>query len=76
MALTVSRPMARSGACSGDPRQLGGPCREGVEAELEARGDRPADVGAVGRDDVERGGRPEVDDDRRRAVQADARPGR
>ena len=52
-----------------DPRQLRGPRGERLEAELEARRDRAADVGAVGGDAVERRRGPEVDDDRRRAVQ-------
>ena len=51
-----------------DPRQLGGPCGQRLEAQLEARRDRPADVRPVGRDAVERRRRPEVDDDCRRAV--------
>ena len=52
-----------------DPRQLGGPRRERLEAELEPGRDGAADVGAVGGHAVERRRRPEVDDDRRRAVQ-------
>ena len=52
-----------------DPRQLGGPGRQRLEPELEPRRDGAADVGAVGGDAVERRGGPEVDDDRRRAVQ-------
>ena len=58
-----------------DPWQLGGPCRERLEPELEARRDRAADVGPVGGDAVERRRRPEVDDDGRRAVQPRRREG-
>ena len=35
--LIVSRPIARSGGAQLDPRQLGGPCREGLEPELQPR---------------------------------------
>ena len=56
-----------------DPRQL---CRargERLEPELEARGDRAADVRAVRADAVERRRGPEVDDDGRRPVEAGRR---
>ena len=58
-----------------DPRQLGGPRRERLEPELQARGDRPADIGAVDGHAVEGGRGPEVDDDRRRAVDPPSREG-
>ena len=52
-----------------DAWQLGRPRRERLEPELEPRRDRPADVGAVRGDAVERRRGPEVDDDRRRPVE-------
>ena len=52
-----------------DPRQLGRPRRERLEAQLQARRDRPADERAVGRHAVDRRRGPEVDDDGRRAVE-------
>ena len=50
-------------------RQLRGPARQRIEPEAGARGDRAADERPVRGDDVERGGRAQVDDDRRRAVE-------
>ena len=64
IALTVSRPIARSGRPQLDPRQLRGPRGERLEPELEPRRDRAADERAVRADAVERRRRPEVDDDR------------
>ena len=72
MALTVSVPIARSGARARSAA-AGRSCRKRVEAQLEARGDRAPDVRAVGRDAVERRRGPEVDDDGRRPVQARGR---
>ena len=60
------RPVRRSQL---DPGQLRGPRGERLEAELEARRDGAADVRAVGGHAIERRRGPEVDDDRRRAVQ-------
>ena len=48
-----------------DPAQRRGPAEQGVEADLDAGHDGAAEVLALGRDGVERGGGAEVDDDRR-----------
>ena len=52
-----------------DAGQASRPRRQRLEADLDARGDRAADVAAVAGDAVERRGGPEIHDDRRRAVQ-------
>src|SRR5262249_19191579 len=43
-----------------DPRQLGGGMEQGIGADADAGGDRPAEVLALGGDDVESRGRAEV----------------
>ena len=68
--VAADRPVRRAQL---DPRQLGGPRRERLEPELEARRDRPADVGAVCRHAIEGRGGSEVDDDGRRAVEPGGR---
>ncbi len=52
-----------------DLAQGGGPAEQGLEADLDAGEDGAAEVLARRRDGVERGGRAEVDDDRRAAVE-------
>ena len=51
-----------------DPGQLGRFEIEGLGRNQDARGDRPAQVLALGRNRVERRGRAEIDDDARSAV--------
>ena len=70
MALTVSRPMARSGVRSSIRGSFAVRAASASRPELQARGDRPADVRPVRAHAVERRRRPEVHDHRRGAVQA------
>ena len=72
-ALTVSRPIARGGMTSATRGSFAVFAASASMPELEAGRDRAADVRAVCRDHVEVGGRAEVDDDGRRAVQPNGR---
>ena len=67
--LTVSRPIARSGARSSTRGSLAVRAASASSPSSRPGRDRAADVRAVGRDAVERRRGPEVDDDRRRPVQ-------
>jgi hypothetical protein len=66
----VSRPIALAGRASSIRGSLAVRVGQRLEPEFEPGRQRAADVRSVGCDDVEVGRRAEVDDDRRRAVQA------
>ena len=72
---TVSRPIARSGARSSTRGSFAVRAARASRPSSRPGRDRAADVGAVGGDAVEGRRRPEVDDDRRRAVEARRREG-
>ena len=67
----VFLPITLRGSTQLDAEQRGGAAVQRVEADLDAREDRAAEVLALARDRFERGGGAEVDDDRRAAVEVE-----